>query len=57
MMDHLDTIARSRNMSRIRSKHTSGELAVRRIAHALGYRFRLHRKSLPGNPDLLIPSI
>jgi DNA mismatch endonuclease (patch repair protein) len=56
MTDHLDKIARSCNMSRIRSKNTRAELIVRRIAHALGYRFRLHRKDLPGNPDLVFPS-
>jgi DNA mismatch endonuclease (patch repair protein) len=40
-------------MRRIRSTGTKPEIAVRRIAHALGYRFRLHRSSLPGKPDLV----
>lgn len=43
-------------MSRIRSRDTSPELAVRRLAHRLGYRFRLHRRSLPGAPDLVFPA-
>ncbi len=42
-------------MSRVASKHTSPELRVRRLAHALGLRFRLHRKDLPGKPDLALP--
>ena len=41
-------------MSRIRSKHTKPELAVRSLLHRLGYRFRLHRKELPGRPDIAI---
>ncbi|WP_374709466.1 hypothetical protein [Agrobacterium pusense] len=40
-------------MSRIRSKDTGPELAVRRLVHAMGYRYRLHRKDLPGKPDLV----
>jgi DNA mismatch endonuclease (patch repair protein) len=42
-------------MSRVRSKDTKPELKVRRAAHALGLRFRLHRKDLPGKPDLVFP--
>lgn len=42
-------------MSRIRSKDTLPELRVRRAAHALGLRYRLHRKDLPGTPDLVFP--
>lgn len=42
-------------MSRVRSKDTSPELLVRRVAHAQGLRFRLHRKDLPGHPDLVFP--
>jgi DNA mismatch endonuclease (patch repair protein) len=44
---------RSANMRSIRSKDMQPELAVRRLAHKLGYRFRLHRKDLPGKPDLV----
>lgn len=47
---------RSANMRAIRSEGMKPELAVRRIAHKLGYRFRLHRKDLPGKPDLVFPS-
>ncbi len=46
---------RSRIMRAIRSKDTEPELLVRGIAHRLGYRFRLHRKDLPGKPDLVFP--
>lgn len=42
-------------MSRVRGKNTSPEMRVRRAAHALGLRFRLHRKDLPGKPDLVFP--
>lgn len=42
-------------MSRVRSKDTTPEMRVRRAAHALGLRFRLHRKDLPGKPDLVFP--
>lgn len=47
---------RSWNMSRIRSADTAPELIVRRLTHALGYRYRLHRTDLPGKPDLVFPS-
>ncbi len=43
-------------MRRIKSKDTSPELLVRKITHKLGYRFRLHRKDLPGKPDLTFPA-
>jgi DNA mismatch endonuclease, patch repair protein len=42
-------------MSRIRSKDTKPEIAVRKAAYAEGLRFRLHRKDLPGTPDLVFP--
>lgn len=42
-------------MARIRHKNTKPEMSVRQLAHALGYRFRLHRKDLPGKPDLVFP--
>lgn len=48
-------ISRSENMSRIRGKDTKPELAVRKLVHGLGYRFRLHRRDLPGSPDLVFP--
>jgi DNA mismatch endonuclease (patch repair protein) len=43
-------------MARIKSKDTQPELRVRRLAHALGYRYRVHRRDLPGCPDLVFPS-
>lgn len=42
-------------MSRVRSQNTSPELQVRKVAHSLGLRFRLHRRDLPGTPDMLFP--
>jgi len=53
MTDIVSTEVRSRMMSRIRARDTRPELAVRRAMHALGFRFRLHRKDLPGSPDLV----
>lgn len=44
-------------MSRVRAKDSKPELAVRRGAHALGHRFRLHRRDLPGTPDLVFPRL
>ena len=55
MVDHLTHNRRSWNMSRIRSKDTAPELTVRTILHKMGYRFRLHRKDLPGKPDIVLP--
>lgn len=48
---------RSALMSRIRSSNTQPELAVRKLLHALGYRFRLHRRDLPGKPDIVLPRL
>jgi DNA mismatch endonuclease Vsr len=47
---------RSRNMAAIRAKNTKPEMAVRRLLHAMGYRFRLHYPALPGRPDLAFPA-
>lgn len=46
---------RSYNMSRIKGKDTKPEMVIRSLVHRLGYRFRLHRKDLPGKPDLVLP--
>jgi DNA mismatch endonuclease, patch repair protein len=54
-MDTLSTEKRSWNMSRIRSKDTRPEKAVRSLLHNMGYRYRLHVRSLPGTPDLVLP--
>jgi DNA mismatch endonuclease (patch repair protein) len=56
MVDVHTPAQRSLNMSRIRGKDTKPELMLRRGLHALGFRFRLHRKDLPGCPDLVFPS-
>ena len=42
-------------MQAVKSKDTTPELLVRRLLHRLGYRFRLHRKNLPGRPDIVLP--
>jgi DNA mismatch endonuclease, patch repair protein len=55
MVDVLTPQQRSFNMSRIRGRDTKPELMLRRGLHARGFRFRLHRKDLPGRPDLVLP--
>ncbi|TPM33540.1 DNA mismatch endonuclease Vsr [Mesorhizobium sp. B2-2-2] len=55
MTDPVDP-ARSRQMALIRSKDTKPELKVRRLAHSLGYRYRLHGADLPGKPDMVFRS-
>lgn len=54
-MDTLDGQQRSARMSLVRAKNTKPELLVRRLVHGLGYRYRLHRRTLPGTPDLVFP--
>ena len=54
-MDKISKERRSWNMSRIRARNTKPEYAVRSIMHRLGLRFRLHRKDLPGKPDIVLP--
>jgi len=53
-MDRISTKHRSWNMGRIQSRDTKPEKTVRSILHGLGYRFRLHRKDLPGKPDIVL---
>jgi len=55
VVDFLSPSERSERMSRIRSSNTAPEVALRRALHALGFRFRLHRKDLPGKPDVVLP--
>lgn len=56
MSDELPpTAERSALMSRIRGRDTAPELRVRRALHAMGYRFRLQRRDLPGTPDIVLP--
>lgn len=56
MTDVFPSEKRSWIMSQVREKNTSPELKVRSLIHRLGFRFRLHRKDLPGTPDLVFPS-
>lgn len=53
MGDNLTPEQRRRTMASVKSKDTTPEMKVRRLVHSLGYRYRLHRKDLPGNPDLV----
>lgn len=55
MVDVVDSATRSRMMSGIKNKNTQPELALRKQLHALGLRYRLHSKDLPGHPDLVLP--
>lgn len=55
-MDKISIEKRSANMRAIRSTNTKPEMLVRRLVHSLGYRYRLHRKDLPGKPDLVFPA-
>jgi len=54
-MDVFSTQKRSAVMARVRAKNTAPERSVRSLLHGLGYRFRLHRRDLPGTPDLILP--
>jgi len=55
LADVVDAATRSRMMSGIRGKNTRPELMIRRALHARGFRYRIHCKDLPGNPDLCLP--
>ncbi len=55
MADVLTPEQRHRNMAAIKSKNTKPEMIVRKVTHSLGFRYRLHRKDLPGKPDLVFP--
>ena len=56
MVDNRTPESRSALMSRIGSKNTAPELIVRKLLFAIGYRFRLHRRDLPGKPDIVFVS-
>lgn len=56
MTDRLSPSARSSLMQRVKQKNTAPEKIVRSLLHRLGYRFRIHRKDLPGTPDIVLPS-
>lgn len=55
MTDVHQPLVRSFNMSKIRSKDTKPELLIRKFLHSKGFRYRLHKRSLPGTPDLVLP--
>ena len=55
MTDIVGSRRRSEMMAGIKGRDTAPERAVRRVAHRMGLRFRLHRKDLPGRPDLVFP--
>lgn len=55
MADRISREHRSWNMSRIRGENTRPERVVRSLLHRMGYRFRLHRRDLPGTPDIVLP--
>ena len=54
-MDTVSSEKRSEIMRRVRQRNTGPEMVVRKLLHAIGYRFRLHRKGLPGSPDIVLP--
>jgi len=54
-MDVMSPAQRSSMMSSVRSRNTRPEVAVRKAAHSMGLRFRLHRRALPGSPDVVFP--
>ncbi|WP_242127260.1 DNA mismatch endonuclease Vsr [Sphingobium sp. Sx8-8] len=54
-MDRLTSLDRSKMMAKVRAVDTKPERIVRSVAHRIGLRFRLHRRDLPGTPDLVFP--
>jgi DNA mismatch endonuclease (patch repair protein) len=54
-VDTLTPAERSARMARVKGKGSSAEMTVRRLVHAMGYRYRLHGAKLPGRPDLVFP--
>jgi DNA mismatch endonuclease (patch repair protein) len=54
-MDKVSSEKRSIMMAGIKGKNTRGEIAIRKGLHKLGFRYQLHRKDLPGKPDLVFP--
>lgn len=55
-MDRVTPAQRSANMRAIRSTGMKPEMIVRKLAHSMGYRYRLHNQKLPGRPDMVFPS-
>ena len=56
MVDRVTSERRSEIMRSVGQKDTGAEMKVRRALHLLGYRYRLHRRELPGKPDIVFPS-
>ncbi|WP_354443398.1 very short patch repair endonuclease [Ottowia thiooxydans] len=56
-MDIVSPEKRSQMMAGIKGKNTKPEMIVRKLVHGMGFRFRLHRKTLPGSPDLVFPRL
>lgn len=56
LADNLDPETRSKVMAAVRQRDTAPEMLVRRMLHRMGYRYRLHRRDLPGSPDLVFPT-
>jgi DNA mismatch endonuclease, patch repair protein len=57
MSEKISKAERSRVMAAVKSKNTTPELVVRRFVYGLGYRFRLHRRDLPGTPDIVLSGL
>lgn len=57
MADSLTSQKRSWNMSRIKSKNTAPEVAVRKVLYGMGYRYRLHNADIPGKPDIVLKKL
>jgi len=57
MADNRTPAERRKNMQAVKSKNSTAEIKVRKLCHKMGYRFRLHRKDLPGKPDLVFPKL
>ena len=57
MPDCFTKSERSRVMAAVRSKDTTPEMLVRRLVHRMGFRFRVHRRDLPGTPDIVLPRL
>ena len=53
--DHVSPKKRSAIMARVKTRNTTPELVARKMLHRLGYRYRLHRRDLPGSPDIVFP--
>ena len=56
-MDIVSRQIRTRMMAAVPQVNSKPEIAVRQMIHAMGYRFRLHRKALPGSPDIVLPRL